>query len=175
MTEPKSGDRRWIFFLLLISMFVIDQAIKNWVAGHMHQGQSIRWPWPGVLELELTHNQGIAFGIAQGKGWVFTPVALAISIGAGWYSTRHPRESYWMHSAMALLASGAIGNLYDRIVLGYVRDMFVTRFVSFPVFNWADTCITFATIILILVWTKEAVDAKVKPHPVQAKADEPST
>ena len=66
---------------------------------------------------------------------------------------------------MGLLAAGALGNLYDRLVFGKVRDMFETRFVEFPVFNWADSCITVATAILILVWSKEAVDAKAKPHP----------
>jgi len=76
-----------------------------------------------------------------------------------------------MHAAMALLAAGALGNLYDRVKYGYVRDMFAARFVSFPVFNWADTCITIATAILILVWTKEAFDSRAKAHPVAAKPD----
>lgn len=156
-------DRRWIFPILVISMLVIDQLIKVWADRHLNPPHnSLAWPLPGVLEMTLTHNQGIAFGMAQGKGGWFTPIALLISLGAGWYSFRHPRESSWVHVAMALLAAGALGNLIDRVALGAVRDMFIFRFIQFPVFNWADACITVAAGILIVVWTKEAFDSKAK-------------
>jgi signal peptidase II len=165
-------DRRWVFVVLLVAMLAIDQAIKYWAQAHLAQGQWSPWPWPKVLELRLTHNEGIAFGMAQGKGGWFTPIALLISIGAGWYSWKHPKDSGWLHTAMALLAAGALGNLYDRLVFGYVRDMFAARFIEFPVFNWADACITVATCILILVWSKEALDVRSKPQPVVAKASD---
>ncbi|HTQ09915.1 MAG TPA: signal peptidase II [Fimbriimonadaceae bacterium] len=155
-------DRRWVFLVLLIAMLAIDQAIKYWSETHLVPGQASGWPWPKIFELQLTHNEGIAFGFASGHGQLFTPIALAISFGAAYYSWRHPRESAWMHTAMGLLAAGALGNLYDRVRYGYVRDMFATRFINFPVFNWADTCITIATAILILIWTKEAFDARGK-------------
>ena len=166
-------DRRWLFWVLVASMVAIDQWIKTWADAHLVTGAFRSWPWPGVLELQLTRNEGIAFGFAQGKGALFTPIALLISFGAGWYSWRHPRDGGWMHAAMALLTAGALGNLYDRVKLGYVRDMFATRFIDFPVFNWADACITVATIILILIWSKEAVDSRGR-HPAPAKAEEPT-
>jgi signal peptidase II len=165
-------DRRWIFWILVVAMVAIDQAIKYWCETHMATGASIRWPWPNVLELQLTRNEGIAFGILQGKGGLFTPIALLISFGAAWHSLRHPKDGAWMHVAMALLTGGALGNLFDRVKYGYVRDMFATKFVSFPVFNWADACITVATVILILIWSKEAVDARAKPHGATVKVDE---
>jgi len=172
--ERSEIDRRWIFVVLLISMLAIDQAIKYWAEAHLSPTQWLSWPWPGVFELRLTHNKGIAFGMAPGRGGWFTPIALLISFGTGWYSWKHPKESAWLHTAMALLAAGALGNLYDRIRFGYVRDMFATRFISFPVFNWADTCITVATILLILVWTKEAFDARVRAQPIPTQpGDEP--
>ena len=162
--EIKRADRRWLFWVLVVGMLVIDMWVKRWCETNMAVGQNLRWPWPGVIELQLTYNQGIAFGIMQGKGGLFTPIALAISIGAAWDSFKNPRHSAWFHTSMALLAAGALGNLYDRVTLGYVRDMFATKFMSFPVFNWADVCITVATGILILVWTKEAFDAKAASH-----------
>jgi signal peptidase II len=168
----RAVDRRWIFWVLVVGMIAIDQAIKLWCETHMATGQNIRFPWPGILELQLTRNEGIAFGLWQGRGGLFTPIALLISFGAGWHSMRHPKDGYWMHTAMALLAGGALGNLYDRVKYGYVRDMFAPRFINFPVFNWADACITIATVILILIWTKEAIDARAKPHGVTAKVDE---
>lgn len=170
--DPKSEigpDRRWVFVVLLLSMLAVDQAIKYWAQAHLAPKQFAAWPWPNVLELQLTHNEGIAFGFFQGSGGLFTPIALVISFGAGFYSWRHPRESGWMHTAMALLAAGALGNLYDRVRFGWVRDMFAARFISFPVFNWADTCITVATAILIVVWSKEALDARAGHHAAQAQ------
>jgi len=174
--EHAVRDRRWIYVVLVISMLIIDQWIKYWVEAHLIPRTFSRWPWPGVIEMQLTHNEGIAFGILQGKGGLFTPIALLISFGAAYYTYRHPKDSGWMHASMGLLTAGALGNLYDRVKLGYVRDMFATRFINFPVFNWADACITVATIILILVWSKEAFELRGKPHPATAQpGDEPST
>lgn len=150
-------------------MLAIDQAVKYWCEAHLNPGQFANWPWPGVFELQLTHNEGIAFGFFQGRGGLFTPIALLIAFGSGWYSWKHMNASGWMHTAMALLAAGALGNLYDRVRFGWVRDMFAARFINFPVFNWADACITVATIVLILVWSKEAFDARGQTHPVPAK------
>lgn len=172
--EERGADRRWLFVVLVIAMLATDQAIKYWVRARLVPGEWVAWPWPGVLELRLTHNEGIAFGMAQGKGGLFTPIALLISLGSGWYSWRHPKDSVWLHTAMALLAAGALGNLYDRVRFGWVTDMFAPRFINFPVFNWADTCITLATCVLILVWSKEAIDSRARPHPMPAQADEPS-
>ncbi len=155
--SSRGFDRRWLFVVLLITMVAIDQAVKAWARGAMNIGGSISGPFPSIFEFQLTHNEGIAFGLAQGKGGWFTPIALIISIGAGYYSWRHPREPKAIHVAMGLLAAGALGNLYDRVIYGFVTDMFALRFFRFPVFNWADSCITIATVILILAWSKEAI------------------
>src|ERR1051325_4891276 len=101
-------------------MFAIDQAIKQWSRTSLNPQQYANWPWPGIFELKLTHNEGIAFGLMQGKGGLFTPIALLITFGTGVYSWRHPRDSGWVHTAMGLLAAGALGNLYDRVRFGWV-------------------------------------------------------
>ena len=170
--EGRRRDRRWMFVVLAIAMLSIDQAIKFWCEGHLTPRASTNWPWPGVFELELTYNKGIAFGLFSNSGGLFTPVALAISFGAAWYSWRRPAESAWMHASMALLTAGALGNLYDRVRFGWVRDMFATRFVRFPIFNWADACITVATAILILMWSKEAVSGHSHRRQAPAQAEE---
>jgi len=79
---------------------------------------------------------------------------------------RHREESPWIHIAMALLASGALGNLYDRLVLHQVTDMFHIRAFEFPIFNLADSCITVAATILIIRWTLEWITHKHRDeHP----------
>lgn len=153
----KKVDRRWVFFFLVVLMLVIDQGIKLWTRTSLAVHQAPGFPWPGVFELTYSRNEGIAFGLMQGYAWAFTPIAIAIALGAGFYSWMHPRETGWVHVAMGLLASGALGNLYDRLRFGFVTDMFWFRTINFPVFNWADSCITVATIMLIIVWTIDAM------------------
>ena len=138
-------------------MLVVDQMVKTWVRGAIPPHGSIRGlPWPNVFEITLQYNEGIAFGFFSGKGILLSPVAVAIAVASGWYSFKHPKDSVLTHVSMGLLASGALGNLYDRIVNGRVTDMFYFRAIQFPVFNVADSCITVATILLILTWFGEA-------------------
>ena len=136
-------------------MLVLDQVTKSWVRSHIPQHGSWNggWPIPRVFELTLTYNQGIAFGLFQGLATLMTPIAVLIAGAAGWYSFRHPQEIVLSHVSMGLLASGALGNLYDRLFdADGVTDMFWFRTIDFPVFNVADSCITVATILLIATW-----------------------
>ena len=153
--------RPWIFFLVLITTLLLDQFVKAWVRGSLAEGASLPgMPWPNVFDIKLTYNEGVAFGFLQGQGKFLAPVAVAIAIGAGWYSLKHPKEGLMSHLAMGLLASGALGNLYDRVVYGRVTDMFYVRLIDFPVFNVADSCITVATVLLVIIWWREAMKPK---------------
>jgi signal peptidase II len=151
-----------LFWATLVSCLAVDQAVKAWIRGRLAEGQSMDQPWPGVFEIKRVTNEGIAFGMFQGMAVVLTPIAVIIALFAIYYSHTHRREGAWTHLAMALLGSGALGNLYDRVFLGGVTDMFWIRAINFPVFNVADICITLATIILVAKWGLEAF----KPTPV---------
>ena len=162
-------SRRTLFWSLLVGFLALDLATKYWVRASMVEGQSLAMPWPGIFEIHLTYNRGIAFGLFQGAGILLAPIALAIAAGAIWYNERHHHEGPWGHVSAALLASGALGNLYDRVTLGKVTDMFWFRLIDFPVFNVADACITVAAFMLILTWAKDAVvpaDGPIEPTPV---------
>ncbi|HZH98405.1 MAG TPA: signal peptidase II [Fimbriimonadaceae bacterium] len=147
--------KRWLFWIVFIGCLVLDQWVKWYARAHFPERGSATLI-PNVLDFTLTYNKGIAFGLLQGAGVLLAPVAVAIAIGAALYSYRNPDESRLTHLAMALLASGALGNLYDRLVHGKVTDMFWIRMFDFPVFNIADACITVAAAILILKWAREA-------------------
>ncbi len=151
------ATKRVLFWFSFIGLLIVDQWVKLWVRNNMRLEESRAW-WPNVFELRRTNNKGIAFGMLSGKGVLLTPVAVLIAAGAVWYVYRHPKESRWNHVAFGLLASGAVGNLYDRVVLKEVTDMFFFRAINFPVFNVADACITVATIMLMIGWWREAAD-----------------
>jgi signal peptidase II len=148
-----------IFVLLLI----IDQLVKAWVRKTFVVGEAPGYPIPGFFEITLTYNQGIAFGLFQGLGVLFAPIAVVISFMALGFCQKHPQEPRITHLALGLLASGAIGNLIDRVWLHRVTDMFWVRFIHFPVFNVADACITVGAILLGIRFVFEA---RFAPKPI---------
>jgi signal peptidase II len=161
----------WIFALILVVTLVVDQLVKGWARDAMSIGGSYHGlPWPGVFEFKLTFNEGVAFGFLQGAGRLLAPIAIVIALGSSWYAIRHPDEGAWTHVAMGLLASGALGNLIDRVFRGQVTDMFYARIIDFPVFNVADACITVATAILMIIWWREA--AKPKTAAIEPPSDQ---
>lgn len=129
------------------------------------EGRTFNALWPGTFELKLVYNEGIAFGMAQGAGMWLTPIAVAMAAGAAWYTYKHREDPLLTPVTMGLLASGAIGNLIDRLWMGKVTDMFWIRAINFPVFNVADICITAAGACLLWAGLKDALD---KPEPKTA-------
>ncbi len=80
---------------------------------------------PGVLNLQLTLNQGAVFGIGQGLRWIFIVVSIA-AVGVVTYLFAQSVAGAWLlHLALGLILAGALGNLYDRLRFGAVRDMFL--------------------------------------------------
>ncbi len=159
--------RPYAFIALAFVLLVLDQAVKLWIERTIPRGGSLNGlPFPGFFELTNQYNQGIAFGFLQGKGKLLSPIAVAIAGGTAWYSFRHPKEPWVTHIAMSLLAAGAVGNLIDRIFRDRVIDMFWFRKINFPVFNVADSCITVATILLILTWFAAGERAKEHAPPI---------
>jgi len=138
--------------LAVIGLIVaVDQAIKYGVERMMGYQQTI--DLLPFFALYRTHNQGIAFSMLWGMG----PAALiAISLGVIafvlWLWRSSPAERVISHIGFALVIGGAIGNLIDRALLGYVIDYFLfhTPVWSFAVFNLADAAITVGAGLIIL-------------------------
>jgi signal peptidase II len=164
-------NRYLLFSSVAVSFIVIDQLVKLWARHSLDQYESLALPWPGIFEIKLTFNQGIAFGFLQGKGLLLAPIALIIAGATTYHIVKHPKETKWNTFGYGLLAAGAIGNLIDRLAFQRVTDLFWFRYINFPVFNVADSCITVATIMLIIGWWFETNQkkAETETHPVQAK------
>lgn len=168
-----------LFFGLAGVCLVIDQVVKNWArsASGGQEHKSFLVVWPEVFEFQLVYNEGIAFGMLKGAGVWLTPIAMIIAVGAAWYSLKHPKEPKLTHVTMALLASGAIGNLIDRLTNeGKVTDMFWFRAINFPIFNFADVCITVAGFLLAYSMIVEFVhpQKEEEEHP-EIQPEEPQT
>ncbi len=147
-----------LFASFFVVTLILDQVVKAWIRGAIPEHGSLSGrPWPAVFELTLTYNKGIAFGMMTGLGRLLSPIAIIIGGSAIVYSFRHPEESWPSHVCMGLIASGALGNLIDRIWHGQVTDMFWFKAINFPVFNVADACITVAVIMLMIIWIRESL------------------
>ena len=137
----------------IVGMLVIiaDQYIKFWVQGHIAVNEAEEFI-PGILSLANVHNDGAAFGFLAGSGvrlpfiilaGVFAVVvilALATNLISG-------KLARW---SIVLVTAGALSNCLDRVLYGYVQDMFKLEFMNFPVFNLADVFITVFAFIFAL-------------------------
>jgi signal peptidase II len=162
-----------LYLIIYVAGMIVDQEVKGWVRRSISVGESLDGkPWPGVFEITHTENYGIAFGLLQGFGASVLPIAIAIAIFATYFSFRSPKEPVSFHVALALLASGAVGNMLDRAAFGKVTDMFRIRVIDFPVFNVADILITVAACMLIVKWSLESIrQPATSPRAGETSAD----
>ena len=135
------GFRLKIFFLPSALLILADQITKQLALTHLVAGPIKLLPF---LSLHLTCNTGAAFSMLQGHTWLLSTVAVFFSGYFCYRIWRLPRGAFLEGWSYALILSGAVGNLVDRLTDGCVIDFVRFHYLnfSFPVFNLADTCIT---------------------------------
>ncbi len=129
--------------LILITSFLVlalDQLTKYFL-------KSKTFIITSFFKISYAENTGAAFGILEGFNLLFILVALAVIFAIFKYYKEVKKEKAYMHLAVGFLLGGVLGNLIDRIFLGYVRDFIDFSF--WPTFNFADTFSTIAVFILI--------------------------
>lgn len=131
---------------------LLDQVIKAWIVSILVPLEPPRIDVLGSwLSLEYTENRGVAFGLLGGLGplVVVAPLLVVFVMAALYLKSAAP--PIWQSTGVGLLAGGAIGNLADRLRLGYVVDFISVG--RWPNFNVADSAITVGALILITSWT----------------------
>lgn len=143
--------RAWRFAGALCGLVVVlDQAVKALVERNLVPGQEIEVLGP--FELTLSHNNGVAFGLASGGGARLVLLTLLALVMIGFLFWRDPtRPGMWV--AIGLLAGGALGNLADRVRAGAVTDY--VQIGSWPAFNLADVAVTAGVVALALSYLLE--------------------
>ncbi len=144
--------------IILISIILggigIDLLTKLLVAGLMTLGQSVPLI-PGVLNLTYIHNKGAAFGMLSEHRWVFMVISTVAIIGIGIYLFGFCKERMLLRVGLAMIISGGLGNMVDRIFYGYVIDMI--DFCLFPFWKWifnvadAFVCVGAGVVVLSLI------------------------
>lgn len=136
----------------VILLILLDQFTKYLAVVHLFQQEPIEI-FPGVFELHFLKNKGAAFGIMQNQKYFFVVITSILVMLMIYLLVRIPetKKNIILSLTIGLLISGAIGNLIDRIRLGYVIDFFYFKLIDFPIFNVADCYVVVAVIILMLL------------------------
>lgn len=143
------------YLLAAFGLYLADQASKAWAVKTLRFGED-RIVIRGFLQFAYTENPGIAFGQLQEGGsfarWFFVALAAAATVAVLYYFMKTPRNDDRVLGACALLLAGILGNLTDRIRLGYVVDFIVMHAGDYhwPTFNVADASICIGAVLLML-------------------------
>ena len=119
---------------------------------------------PGVLALTYAENTGMAFSLLSGYTWLLGVVSAACIL-LGWRVLRRYQLGTASRIAAMLMLGGAVGNMLDRFLRGYVVDMFEVLFVEFAIFNVADAALTVGTALLAYTLLFRPEEWAEKPAP----------
>lgn len=171
MAQESSGILRnglqslW-WYTLALALVLLDQFTKGLATQALEYGQPLRvFSW---FNLTLQHNTGAAFSLlSDAGGWqryFFTAIASVISLAIAVWLYLMPRGQRLLAVSLALILGGALGNLWDRVTLGYVIDFISVHYRNyyFPAFNLADSAITVGAACMLLdsfTGTAESDDA----------------
>lgn len=146
-------------FIIALAGVILDQ-LSKYMAVHFLQGTDGIDLIPGVFRLTYLENRGAAFGVLQGQQWFFYIITAVILVVVVLAYVRIPagRKFLPLQICAVFIVSGALGNLIDRVRLGYVVDFFYFELIDFPVFNMADIFVTVSAVllaVLLLLYYKE--------------------
>ncbi len=150
----KTYQKPWFWYLAALIIVALDQASKHAIEAAFEYGETL--VFTSFFNFTLAYNTGAAFSFLADAGgwqrWFFAVIALAASVLLSVWIARtaqqKPREAF----ALAFILGGALGNLYDRIVLGHVVDFIEFHYQAsyFPAFNLADSAISLGAAVLII-------------------------
>ena len=150
----RNGWHAWRWYLLALVMVLLDQYTKTLATESLVYARPVEaFSW---FNLTLQHNTGAAFSFLSDAGgwqrWFFTVVAVVISGVLIVWLFMAPRAHWLLGLSLALILGGAVGNVWDRVALGYVVDFISVHYQGwyFPAFNIADSAITVGAICMLL-------------------------
>lgn len=146
-------------FVYIALIVILDQVTKFAAKTNLKSVNNIDLI-PGIFSLSYVENRGAAFGLFKDNKILLVGVTTLVTIFIIYYIIKYKDVNKYFRLSLILIAAGAIGNLIDRIVLGYVVDFFhfyIRDVFDFPVFNIADISVVCGTILLTLnmIFVKE--------------------
>ena len=153
------------FAILGLALLGLDQWVKYWTVSRLALGESAPL-LPGLVELLRVHNYGAAWSSFSGSRWLLVAVTCIIVIFVTVLLVRRVVRHPLGVAACCMVISGGLGNIIDRVRLGYVVDMFNLLFMNYPVFNVADILVVCGAVLgcIYYLWFYERYDKAVKHH-----------
>lgn len=152
--ETTFSAKRYLSALIWCALAVIADQFTKWLAVTLLKDKEPFVLIPGVFEFRYLENRGAAFGIFQGKQYLFLIGGVLILLLIGYIYGKIPSQKRFglLRLCAVLVASGAVGNMIDRMIQNYVVDFFYFSLIDFPIFNVADCyvvigCFLFAFLI----------------------------
>jgi len=145
--------------LIIFLGLLFDRLAKMWALTSLKESNGVILI-KDFFKLEYLENRGAAFGILQNKLILLTLVTLLVISGMIYYIIKYKPKSKFLRISFALIISGALGNLYDRLFYKYVVDFILVHYKEvyyFPTFNIADMFVVVGTLILAISIVKEEV------------------
>lgn len=145
MSVKKTRKLLW-WSAIVLFLTAVDQLTKYLVRIRIPLGGSVEL-LPGIMDLTYVKNTGMAFSLLSEHTWLLAVCSLVVIAVLLALLIRQEITHPMGVAALLLIVAGAVGNLIDRVVLGWVTDMFRTLFVDFAVFNVADICVTVGAVL----------------------------
>lgn len=145
-----------ILIAIIVGVIGLDQLTKWLTVVNLEEWESFPL-WSNVFHFTYVKNTGMAFGMMKDHRWVFIVFSTVAIVGLLVYLFRFRPESRWMQVSMALIIGGGIGNMIDRLILGYVIDFLDFTLINFAVFNVADSFVCIGAGMMILYLVKDLI------------------
>lgn len=137
---------------LFVVLILIDQLSKLWAVSNLKGNNSVS-VIANVLSLTYLENPGSAWGMLENAQWIVVIISFAVVIFIGYYYKMLSSDKKYnpIKYALVVLASGAVGNVIDRLTRGVVVDFLEFKFIQFPVFNVADIYVTVSVVVIFIL------------------------
>ncbi|MBQ7347303.1 MAG: signal peptidase II [Clostridia bacterium] len=137
-----------LLIAIIVGAVALDQLTK-WLAVIYLEGEASFPLWQDVLHFTYARNEGAAFGMLRDQRWIFMVFSAVAIIGLLIYLIFFRPKSRYVQITLAMIVGGGIGNMIDRICLGYVIDFIDFTLIDFAIFNVADSFVTVGAFMLM--------------------------
>ncbi len=138
-----------ICFIIMAAVIAIDQITKWLAVQYLTKVETVPII-KDILHLTYLENKGAAFGMLKNNRWVFLVISTVAIIGLIIYLVKYPPKNKWLIFGLSFIVGGGIGNMIDRLLLGYVVDFIDFRVINFAIFNGADSFVCIGAVLVLI-------------------------
>lgn len=161
----KKDTKTYVLYSAIIAIGILLDQLTKWLSVEFLTRVETCPIIRNVIHLTYVENRGAAFGMFKDQRWIFMLTSTVMILGLSLYLYLGFAENKLYEVSIAMIISGGIGNMIDRLALGYVIDFIDFRLINFAVFNGADSFVCVGAGLLILALIKDIIaEAKMNKN-----------